>query len=156
MDNYKAGQREVMRWLTAKGIRLKKVEDLGMQRDADGWEHFAWRLTVENWRGGSGTGRAREEGGASYEFPYMQGTAHTKPPTLVDIMSALLSDASCVLGRDFEEFCSDLGYEPDSRKAERLYGQIVENNAKVCKLFGTTDLDGLIEKYEPLREAAGL
>jgi hypothetical protein len=146
MDNYKAGQREVMRWLTAQGIRLKKVEDLGMKRDDDGWEHFAWRLTVENWRGG----------GASYEFPYMQGTAHTAKPTLVDIMSALLSDASCVLGRDFGEFCSDLGYDPDSRKAERLYGQIVENNAKVCKLFGTTDLDELIERYEPLREAAGL
>jgi hypothetical protein len=156
MTNYKAGQREVMRWLTDYGIRLKKVEDLGMQRDESGWEHFAWRLTVENWRGGSGTGRAREECGASYEFPCMQGTAHTAKPTLVDIMSALLSDAGCVIGNDFDGFCSDLGYDPDSRKAKELYDQIVENNAKVCKLFGTTDLDGLIGKYEPLREAAGL
>jgi hypothetical protein len=60
-------------------------------------------------------------------------------------MSALLSDATCVLGgRGFEDFCGDLGYDPDSRKAEKLFNQIVENNAKVCKLFRTTDLDDLL------------
>lgn len=135
-----------MRWLTGHGIRLTKVEDLGMGRNDDGWEHFVWTLTVEN----------RYMTPCSYQFPYRQGTAHTQKPTLVDIMSALLSDASCVLGRDFEEFCGDLGYDPDSRKAESLYATIVENNTKLCKLFRTTDLDGLLAKYEPLREAAGL
>jgi hypothetical protein len=26
----------------------------------------------------------------------------------------------------------------------------------LCKLFGTTDLEAVLESYEPLREAAGL
>jgi hypothetical protein len=146
-SNYKAGQREVMRWLTGYGIRLVKVDDLGMARDDDGWEHFAWTLTVEN---------GYHNPPVKYEFPFRQGTAHTQKPTLVDLMSSLLSDASCVLGNSFDDFCADLGYDPDSRKAEAIYHQIEENNAKLAKLFRTTDLDALLAKYEPLREAAGL
>lgn len=145
--NYKAGRREVMRWLTGYGIRLAKVDDLGMSRDAGGWEHFAFTMHVENWRGAQTTG---------YAFPYRQGTAHTKQPDLVDIMSALLSDASCVLDRSFDEFCSDFGYDDDSRKAEQLYRDILANNAKLAKLFRTTDIASILRNYEPLREKAGL
>ena len=147
MINYRAGQREVMRWLTGYGIKLAKVEDLGMQND-DGWDHFAWSLTVVN---------NYDHNQTAYVFPFNQGLAHTDKPTLVDIISALLSDASCVLSaRDFEDFASNLGYDPDSRKAEKIYHQIIRNNAKLCKLFRTTDLDELLTKYEPLREKAGL
>jgi hypothetical protein len=146
---YNAGRNAISRWLTGYGITLVKVVDLGMARDDNGWEHLLWMLTVQS----------RHEYGrypTQYEFPYMQGTAHTKKPTLVDIMVALLSDASCVAGREFEEFCGDFGYDPDSRKAEALYNRIIEDNAKLCKLFGTTDLEAVLESYEPLRKAAGL
>jgi hypothetical protein len=147
-QQYAAGQREVLRWLTGYGIRLKRVNDLGMQRDDDGWDHFAWSVWVENWRG--------TDEPTQYAFPYRMGLAHTRKPTLVDIMAALLSDASCVVDRDFEEFCSDLGYDTDSVRAKVLYDTIIVNNAKLAKLFRTTDLGGLLDKYEPLREEAGL
>jgi hypothetical protein len=145
---YKAGRNAISQWLTDYGIRLVKVVDLGMGRDDNGWEHLSWTLTVQS--------RRYPDPPTQYEFPYMQGTAHTKKPTLVDIMAALLADASCVAGREFEEFCGDFGYDPDSRKAEALYNKIIENSAKLCKLFRTTDLEAVLEKYEPLREAAGL
>ena len=44
------------------------------------------------------------------------------PPTLFDLLECLAMDADCVRhGQTFEEFAGDLGYDEDSRKAERAY-----------------------------------
>lgn len=44
------------------------------------------------------------------------------PPTIEDVLYCLLADASCVqYGQTFEEFCSELGYDTDSRKAEKIF-----------------------------------
>lgn len=148
--DYKKGERAFRGFLNGYGIKLGHIADLGMRRSDDGWDHFAWELTVTN--------RYAEYNnpGAEYVFPYMQGVGHTKKPTLTDLMSSLLSDAQTVLDRDFAEWAGDLGYDEDSRTAEKLYQQIVANNAKLCKLFRTTDLAGVLEKAQPLMEAAGL
>jgi hypothetical protein len=43
-------------------------------------------------------------------------------PTLPDVLYALVMDAGCVCNGDtFEEFCADLGYDADSRTAERVF-----------------------------------
>ena len=43
-------------------------------------------------------------------------------PTLTDVMYALVSDAQCVCGgQSFDDFCSDLGYDNDSREAESIF-----------------------------------
>jgi|CXWL01.1.fsa_nt_gi hypothetical protein len=52
---------------------------------------------------------------------YHQGSAHKKPPTPADVLFCLISDAQCADGHDFEDFCLDLGYSPDSRKALTTY-----------------------------------
>lgn len=54
--------------------------------------------------------------------PFFQGPAHTSEPTAADVLSCLVSDASSFeSARSFEEWCGDLGYDTDSRKAERTY-----------------------------------
>lgn len=148
MTNYKAGQREFARWLTGKGIRLTKVVDDGLKRDETGWDHFAWTMAVEQWRGAEPT---------RYEFPFRQGTAHTTKPTLVDLLSSLLRDVETVVSElEFEDWAISLGYDDDSIKAKKLYEQIVDTNAKLAKLFQTTDLDAILDEARPLMEAAGL
>lgn len=148
--DYKKGQRAFNGWLVGHGLKLAKVTELGLQND-DGWEHFAWTLTVEN----NYTAYLNPDE-CSYDFPFKQGTGHTKKPTLVDIMSALLSDAGCVVGYDFTEFCDNLGYDRDSRKAADIYAQIQVSNGRLLKLFRTTNLSALLAEAQPLMEAAGL
>lgn len=154
--DYKSGQRAFNDWLVGHGLKLVKVNELGLQRDDDGWEHFAWALTVTNYRNSYVKhGLQTDEG--SFEFPFKQGTAHTKKPTLVDITAALLSDAETIINTDsFEDWAANLGYDTDSRKAEETYRQIQVNTGRLLRLFRTTDLAALLKKYEPLREAAGL
>lgn len=56
---------------------------------------------------------------------YSMGAAYrTKPiaPDATGVLWSLVSDAECVRGDvSFEEFCLNLGYDTDSRKAEKAY-----------------------------------
>lgn len=74
---------------------------------------------------------------------FSQGSAHKDPPTAEDVLECLLSDARSVLPEwdesngaadvvvPFEEWASDLGFDPDSRKAERSYNVTVEQTRKL-------------------------
>jgi hypothetical protein len=102
---------------------------------ADRWPHFAWRVTLTR-------------NGESYSSDYRTGIGHAKPvptryadnfatktaaeanwfsnvknvnkPTSADITYSLMSDAQS--GSDtFEDFCSNCGYDTDSRKAFDTY-----------------------------------
>ena len=61
---------------------------------------------------------------------FSQGPALRGMPTIVDVLTCLALDASGYDdARSFEEWCSEYGYDADSRKAERtfkLIGQQVD------------------------------
>lgn len=146
MTDYKAGQRKFDRWLRESHGLTLAVVDNGLQRDADGWEHFSWTMSVRVGRNGQ-----------PYTFLYRAGTAHRAKPTLVDIIGCLISDANCVVDYDFEEFCDNLGYDSDSHKALVMYDQIRVQNADLLRLFPRFDsLAALLRAAEPYIEAAGL
>lgn len=148
--SYVQGQRAFRGWLTGHGIQLVKTVDNGMVRNDDNWEHFSYTLTVSN-------RYAEFNNPTYYEFPYKQGVGITSPPKVIDIMSALLNDAQSVVNEPgFTDWAESLGYDVDSRAAEAIYQQIKANNAKLCKLFRTTDLEALLDAAQPLMEAAGL
>lgn len=53
---------------------------------------------------------------------FFQGMGHEKEPTAADVLSCLLSGVTSVENaRSFEEWCGDLGFDTDSRKAEQMY-----------------------------------
>lgn len=141
--NYRRGQSDLSMFLAEQGIRLTRTEELGLQRDDSGWDHFAWTMHVK--------GRS----GETFTFPLKQGVAHTQRPKLFELMGLLISDASCARGT-FAEFCGDLGYDEDSRSAKSTYQEILINNGRLLKLFGVTDLDALLATVQPKMEAAGL
>lgn len=75
--------------------------------------------------------------GRSMSMPFSQGPAHTDKPTAVDVLNCLASDAASVdNARSFEEWASDLGYEPDSRKAERTYRVIEKQRDALKRVLG--------------------
>lgn len=58
-----------------------------------------------------------------------------RPPTAADVLACLVYDARC--GEDpFETFCSDLGYDTDSRKAESTWKACRRTAPRIRRLLG--------------------
>lgn len=113
--------------------------------DNDGWAHYAWYVTL-----------SREGVPSTLSTPYKQGIAHVekttkrtyvaefgetlpryavKVPTVEDVLDSLSHDSSSYdNSRSFEEWASDLGYDPDSRKAYATYQTLAEQ-AKLLRHF---------------------
>lgn len=67
--------------------------------------------------------------------PFYTGSAITENPTAYDVLYCLISDAD-VENYDFEEWAENLGYDTDSRKAEKTYNQCVAQTKKLHKFLG--------------------
>ena len=117
-------------WLAAHPVTLVKLAG-PYESDDDGWKHDAYVVRLV-W--GDRTADKR----TSPELPYQMGVGHrtkkwsrakeiwtfpplTEPP-LDYVLDAYVSDASCYdEARDLADFCANLGYDEDSRKAEATY-----------------------------------
>lgn len=72
---------------------------------------------------------------------FHQGSAHTSEPTAADVLSCLVSDAVSVEQEpDFEGWAESLGYDTDSRKAERIYEACQRIREQVQRLLPDHDL----------------
>ena len=77
-------------------------------------------------------GRVQTPGVRTMSIGYSMGSAHTQPPTAVEVLECLASDAC---GSDtFEDWCSDLGMDSDSRKALQTF-QAIRRNTKRLETF---------------------
>ncbi len=66
---------------------------------------------------------------------FSQGSAHTKEPTAADLLDCLALDSSGIdNARSFEDWCSEYGYDTDSRKAEKTF-KVCERQAQKLKTF---------------------
>jgi len=94
-----------------QGVTVEIVRDRGAQVDGDGWEHHAYTLRLHR----AGTD-------ATMETPWRQGYGVEDSPVDMPgtVLDSLVSDAS-VGGESFEDFCADLGYDTDSRKAHTTW-----------------------------------
>lgn len=89
-------------------------------------------------------------GNRSYEFNFGQsinnsGYAHNKYtrviPTAYDILACLTKYDPGT----FEDFCSEFGYDTDSRNAERTYKAVVKEWEAVNRLFTDEEIEELAE-----------
>ena len=97
------------------------------------WPHFLWNVTLLY--------KAR-----SFKTEFKCGLGHVgknrlyhtvpKPPTVADVLSSLCSDAQSADRTTFEDWCSEFGYDTDSRRAEKIYHLCVETNAKLHAFLG--------------------
>jgi hypothetical protein len=80
--------------------------------------------------------------GKRIQFEFWASIARPEITTeseLLDAFGCLVSD-SLAGKQDFEEFCSDFGYDTDSRKAERIHKGCVKATDKVERLIGDIDI----------------
>lgn len=66
-------------------------------------------------------------------------------PTLVDVLSSLLQDASALNEGSFEEWARNLGYDPDSRSAEAIWRACVEVGLKLRRVLGDKAMARMLE-----------
>lgn len=67
-------------------------------------------------------------------------------PKLEDVLHSLLSDGSAYFdAQRFEDWAADLGYDPDSRKAEATWRACDETGRALARAFTPDELAGLRE-----------
>jgi hypothetical protein len=70
-------------------------------------------------------------------------------PEPADLLLSLASDARCAQdARSFEEFASDMGYDPDSRKAEKIYQACKDTALQLQQWLGLQRYQQLLECEE--------
>lgn len=105
----------------------------------------AWARTARHWKA------TLRRGQRTMTVPFSQGSAHTEPPEIADVLDALASDSSGLdNARSFEEWASEYGYDVDSRKAERIYNAVERQAKKLVAFLGPKLYQELL--YETERE----
>ncbi len=79
----------------------------------------------------------------NHDFGNITGDKIVRPiaPTLYDVLACL---QKYEVGT-FEDFCSDFGYDLDSRTAKKTYKAVVKEYDKMCSLFNNEELEILTE-----------
>lgn len=91
--------------------------------DEDGWENHAYTIRL----------RCRNR---IMDTEWHQGLGITDDPTAESVLENLLSSADSVEYDSFEEWAENCGYDPDSRKAERIYDAVVLQSSKLRFMLG--------------------
>ena len=108
-----------------KEFRLASVAGAKLPRDKqDEWQQKATGYRCKLVRNGK-----------AYSFDYWMGSAHTEPPTVEDVLDNLASDASAG-EQTFYDFCSEFGYDHDSRKAEATWKACCRTAKAIRRLLG--------------------
>lgn len=78
---------------------------------------------------------------------YMKGKTELNGSDLLNAFDCFLMDAESGY-LDFEDFCNDLGYDEDSRRAERIHKACEESGSKLIQLVGPMKYDFINEFRE--------
>jgi hypothetical protein len=76
--------------------------------------------------------------GRRIAITFSMGAGHNgREPQLAEVLDCIASDASGVENaRSFDDWCSEYGYDTDSRKAERIYATCTRQTASLKRLLG--------------------
>lgn len=81
---------------------------------------------------------------------YSMGTGHEgRRPRLAEVLDSLASDVSGI-DQPFEDWARDLGYDPDSRKAEKIFAACKREAAELEKFLGPDAFAELLNDVERL------
>lgn len=58
------------------------------------------------------------------------------PPPVADVLESLARDADVLDAGGFEEWAGNLGFDPDSRRAEAIYRECLDNTLKLSAAIG--------------------
>lgn len=123
--------------LDAMGVSFGSVKLAARPDNLADWSADAthWKVIIK---------RAKNE----FAIFYSMGSAHTGAPDDMDVFNCLLTDTSDIDGVEFEDWASDLGYDPDSRKAERAFKACQGTMMNLRAMFSESELSDLRELFQ--------
>jgi hypothetical protein len=81
--------------------------------------------------------------------PFSMGSGLSGEPQIGDVLDCMASDASTIENaRSFEAWCAELGYDEDSRKAERTFKICQRQAVKLKRLLSQSAYDTLLWNTE--------
>lgn len=83
-------------------------------------------------------------GKRTMELDYHQGEGIKEDPTLVVALNCIALDCN-TLEEKFEDWAIEVGYDPDSRKAEKIYNQCKQERKDFIRIAGQHMFDQLLE-----------
>lgn len=114
------------------GVTLDAV-DCGVHTDDSNWQHREWRVTLKL-QGRTFTSTYRTGIGHDRKVSYSAKTVGVKPKP-ADVLYCLCSDSRAG-EMHFHDFCSEFGYDEDSRKAETIWRACVDTYRTLPKFLG--------------------
>jgi hypothetical protein len=78
---------------------------------------------------------------------YSRGSSHKGEPKEADLFNCLLSDTSDIDGNLFEDWADNLGYDSDSRSAEKIFSACQATLGNLQRLFDPSELRDLREIF---------
>lgn len=91
-----------------------------------------WRVTISR-------------NGKTMRVPFTQGSGFKgKPPTADTLLESLVSDANAGM-EDFEEFCSNFGYDADSREAHKTWTACQSIGERLPKVITSEEFEKINE-----------
>lgn len=117
-------------------IKLETIKTWNNEQDKkDDWKRtatkYTCKLTFKN---------------QSYTFSYWMGSAHTKAPTKKDVLYSMIMDDVSYM--DFNEFCSNFGYDNDSIRALNTFKACQTQTDNFYRLFNEDEREILRELLE--------
>lgn len=100
-----------------------------------------WDASASHWR------ILVKRGRVEFEVEYSMGAAHTGVPDDESVFNSLLMDTSDIEGETFESWAENLGYDTDSRRAERAFQACQKELLNLKSMFTTAELDDLRETF---------
>lgn len=97
--------------------------------DMNPMNHYRFMVTVKNINTHKRHGFIFTDSAADYNA----GKIHMTREDLKEALLAFLEDAECG-SRDYEEFCSDMGYDTDSRHAHAIWTACKKATPKIAAL----------------------
>ena len=153
-------------------IRLKQIEGLTLTstylglEEKDGYFNYSWNVVINyngqshntkywcgsaynkkpNWIVTQGKGYYNRTIGEykSVKDAHNSGWVVPLPPAIDDVIHCWFVDASCAVGT-FEDYCSEFGYDTDSRKQLEIYLECQKTRSIIIKMFGQKLFDELNE-----------
>jgi hypothetical protein len=125
--------------LTSKGTTMQNIEfAIHLVREPISTKSDNWQDTAKQWKA---TFTNNKNCRFSQSFDYFTGSAITSTPTVDEVLGCLISDA---MANElfFDDWCYELGYDTDSRKALQTYlaGQ------EICKKLHILEIDIAAER----------
>jgi hypothetical protein len=85
------------------------------------------------------------KGRRGFTLYFSQGSAHTSAPTLKDVLECICDDAASYENAgSFENWASEMGWDTDSRKAEKSYRATKRQSEQLKRTLGPDTYEYLV------------